>query len=406
MKVCVSGLTGCRNRGVEALLRVVLDEFNALDGLERIFVITKTPDYDGNLIQGERYTYLMDPFRSVKGVTLEKAKLNSNFARSIVDEDYRLCSSAFNESDYLVVSGGDVFSSDYKDMHRHINLIRLAKSRGCTVILFGHSVGLFNDSDRRIFTKALRYIDYVFCRETASLRYMHEAFPDYKDVKLTADVAFLLKASDETAFPLAFIQEKFTPERYCCLVLSQGVTGFGEGYDDDAHFNSCASLISGLLRDLDKEISLVLIPHVQEVAFSNDDSILIDKISREFLKESRVIPLSAKLTAGEYKSIISKSEFVISERMHAAIAGLSQHVPVFTIGYSIKYEGIMQDCYGDVYTSVVTTTGDFVSAYQSVYGKIKCFIKSVEDLRVILRERVPAIKARARENFSLFRDFS
>jgi polysaccharide pyruvyl transferase WcaK-like protein len=92
--------------------------------------------------------------------------------------------------------------------------------------------------------------------------------------------------------------------------------------------------------------SVILIPHVllPEGALRQESDARTTVIEAHELvaTKSRVVPVVGKYTAEELKGIIGRCDILISFKMHAAIAGISQCIPTMVVGNHPKFRGIMQ----------------------------------------------------------------
>jgi polysaccharide pyruvyl transferase WcaK-like protein len=101
--------------------------------------------------------------------------------------------------------------------------------------------------------------------------------------------------------------------------------------------NAFRALVDYILAETDLNIALV--PHVVQPVDNDYDAL------REFdiRGNERIALVSDKLSAAQYKHIISKAKFCISARTHAAIAAYSSGVPTLAVAYSVKAHGIAKE---------------------------------------------------------------
>lgn len=88
-------------------------------------------------------------------------------------------------------------------------------------------------------------------------------------------------------------------------------------------------------------MNIALIPHV--VMPMDNDYELLNELYKSIDKKDRICLISDKLSASEYKYVISKCRLGIFSRTHATIAGYSSCVPILALGYSVKAKGIALD---------------------------------------------------------------
>jgi colanic acid/amylovoran biosynthesis protein len=148
---------------------------------------------------------------------------------------------------------------------------------------------------------------------------------------VTADTGFLLEPNCDYADNCDWLADS----NVVAVSISESISKW-TNTDYEKHFDNWKAVIRHMINEWG--VKVAVIPHVQET-FS-DDRLLSTRIARELRFDGRLRVFSEDLTAAEYKGIISKCQFVVAERMHAAIAGFSSGVCTVPIGYSIKAEGI------------------------------------------------------------------
>ena len=147
---------------------------------------------------------------------------------------------------------------------------------------------------------------------------------------------------------------------------------------------------------------MILIPHVQEISPLNDDRVLATEIQRRLGYDDGVRLAGGNFSAEEFKAIISRCDFLVAERMHAAIAGLSTGVPTMVVGYSIKAKGILSDLLGPELTEscALIPLEDFLKP-GAVAARAKEAWANRDTLSARLRESLPAARERAANAFSI-----
>jgi colanic acid/amylovoran biosynthesis protein len=347
VKYVITGITGTRNRGVEALLTTTVEQIEARDPEAKFTVFTADPDYDARRLAQGGVVFLDDSLPlfspSLKGIKrqlkLRVLPTRHAWARLL---------NALHGSDVVVASGGDMFASDYgpESLGQNLGVLREATKLSRPVVFLGHSIGPFKtDADLAAFREVARHAALITLRESLSYEYVrqHGDLPDSKVVR-TADAAFLLRpsANGDTLFrSLAF---DVSPPVVACAV-SQGMSRYA-GMDADRHRRAWIALIEHLTCRL--EAQALLVPHVQERSTRNDDLILATEILRHLspAASARTRVAGGDFTAAEYKALITRCELVVAERMHAAIAGLSSGRATLVVGYSVKSKGILLDMLG------------------------------------------------------------
>jgi colanic acid/amylovoran biosynthesis protein len=241
----------------------------------------------------------------------------------------------FEKPDLMIISGGDLLSSDYgtQSLKHFLEPVRWAKHNRVPCVLIGQSIGKFKCAeDLALWRKAAKDVDLITLREPLSLSYIRNELDDQSSrIIETADCAFLLHANPD----VACCHPPKTDRCTVAISISNSISSYTSSSSFD-HLEAWVEIIRMMLEEW--HVNVAIIPHVQE-SYS-DDCIPATCVYRQLNYDSRVRVYAEDLTASEYKGIISGCEMVIAERMHAAIAGFSLGICTVPIGYSIKAKGI------------------------------------------------------------------
>jgi colanic acid/amylovoran biosynthesis protein len=307
-------------------------------------------------------------------------------------------------ADIVVASGGDVFSSDYGEafLKRCIGPLRMAQRFGVKTAFLGQSIGPFRTSaEARVWTDVASRAELVTLRESESYSYVVnelELPPDR--VFLTADPAFLLPQSDlrrTEALMRGIRLPRDIP--FICIAPSQGISAFA-GIDADAHREALIRIIQ-FLHD-QTEANILIIPHVSDCRPKNDDRVLVEELLKRLDYPSFVYAALGEMSSSDFKSLISRSDLVIGERMHACIAGLSSKVCTVAIGYSVKAKGILKDVLGERENGLRTVFSvEEVMSSEGIGSRLLDVWKLRDSVRALLKDVMPSICDRARDNYRL-----
>ena len=402
MQLAVTGITGLRNRGVDALVR------STVAGLEderpdtRIAVFTNSPDYDRAALVDPRVEFRKAGFGGIREARRAARLPGYDRLAALVRPKFRDTARALRTSDVVIASGGDVFSSDYGDMVRHLRPLRMAQAAGIPVVFLAHSIGVFRSkAEARDWLEVARKARLITVRESASYEYVTTVLGlPAERVALTADVAFLLPPTGQAAVErmLATIDvEPATPMIAVCP--SNGISRFA-AQDAEAHQRAWAALFDRLLEVT--PATIVMVPHVQEVKQAHDDRQICERLLDRFRHSSRVRMIAGDYNASDFKGLIARADLVIAERMHAAIAGLSSGRATIVIAYSIKGHGIMRDLFGPRVQDQghVIPVDAFIDRASDIGGLIKAQWQQREATQARLTRVLPQMMDRARENFA------
>lgn len=146
---------------------------------------------------------------------------------------------------------------------------------------------------------------------------------------LTADAAFLLEPADGRTNKYARRAIGFNASPHSL----HGAATFKEAVE---HFSA---ELATVLRE-NKDLDIVLIPH--DFRGPESDSVMLAAIAKK-LNSNRVhLAHYGQRPAREIKQLVRRLDFVITGRMHLAIACLGSGVPVLSVAYQDKSEGLLK----------------------------------------------------------------
>jgi colanic acid/amylovoran biosynthesis protein len=398
-------MSGFKNKGNEATTKAIINGIVELQRNTRFTILTEDPAYDAFCTFGdERVSFLKNRFNEANFGKLPF--VGSCWYYRLIDRlrvssiTTRRCMEAFRRSD-AVLSTDDVFSSTYGQLLIHLNQLKTAACFGKPTVLVGHSIGPFeNECEYKAFARTMGHVQLVTARESISLRYLEGMRLKNTRIELTADPAFCLEPDTEKIEKI-FAAYKIPREKPLVgLAPSQGITSYSRtSYEN--HFHALQQLILFLTQRLDCHV--ILIPHAQASNAMYDDRIICESLYREMSFPQDVTVMSLTHSAEEIRAMAGRLVLMIADRMHAAIAGLSQNVPTFVIGYSIKAEGILGDIFGfDMlkdYLFPVTKIDD-----AKLNERVKNLFDRRKEVETILSKIMPRIKEKAKRNFALIMD--
>jgi len=295
--------------------------------------------------------------------------------------------------------GGDHYSLDYGRPVAHMAMDRYLQSLGLPVVVWGASVGPFEAAPAfatRMFDH-LRTLSAVLVRESDSYNYLR-ANGVSENVHLVADPAFVMKPVEPPPEKIGFAM----PEGAIGINLSPMVAFFrGQHYADvdlKEWLGFCVELVKSVAA---LKRPILLIPHVSSTDPGNDDFSLLHSLCKTV---SGKVPVPVQvlpdgLNAAELKWIISRCAVFAGARTHSTIAALSSHVPVFSIGYSVKAKGINRDIFGHldhcIHVSRLTT--------KIFTDGLRTLLANESALRAHLQSRIPELQARALRSGTILR---
>lgn len=398
MRILLTGVTGLRNRGVEALVDTIIHQLEARIPQASFTVATADTDYDDWILGSRKNVQVIsDAAKPVEGLATSnwrwKVQLAAAGAYKKVAPDYVRLMGAITGTDVVLVTGGDIFSSEYgtNSLLRHLEVMRIALDERKRVHIVAQSIGPFKkEEETRAFVGIAERCHLITVRENITYNYLTQdlGLPKNKVVRV-ADPAFLLTTpTSEERDKLARSLQPQGDGPIVAVAPSGGISKFlasnREQHED--------AWVQQLQKLLDLGLRVIVIPHVQNIRMYNNDTALATGLVRRLGFDPRISVAAEDWSAGEYKAIISKCDMVIAERMHAAIAGLSSGVCTIAVQYSIKSAGIMNDMLGDDNEGCLLPFEQFVDP--EVGGRV---IENVWNNRESISKRLQAALPRVKE---------
>lgn len=402
MKIAITNHTGGRNRGCEALVRTLTDGFAGHYPTARFSLHSQDPLYDRWRF-GERLTPLwsyptMTPNHSrwlaANRLGYATAGLAERALPTLRGIGAR-CRADLRGADAVVASGGDIFTSDYHNLRKHLAYPLMAGQQ--PVYLCGQTIGPFTPTDRDYFLRIAERINLITVREPESLAYLRSLDVQTR-VEQTADVAFTLKTWPK-ATTRAWLKQRYGLDTSCptvALSVSQGIIRYS-GLNAEHYYAQFAGLCNALL-DAGKQV--LLVPHVMERMPGNNDVIACEAVAERVRTWGKVRILAGEPGAVAMKSAIGTCQALIGTRTHATIASMSQKVPTVSVAYSRKAYGIMRDVYGGALADRLIVPAEALSI-EAMLAALDTALAHPIDTR-----RLADVTARAEGNFSLLESLS
>lgn len=396
MKALITGVTGFRNRGVEALVKTTVEQLLARNSQLKIDILTETPDYDRMRLPQENVNLFN--IKSYRQGWLQKLRAKSSKFNKSLAPEYPL----FKSVSVVIASGGDLFTSDYPGaVAYHVRPLNLALHAGVPVVFLGQSIAFKTNEEAQTWLRVARRSKLITVREGVSHKYLTKDLGLSTDlVKHTADSAFLLEPAPSE--DIANLLQSYGITKNLPLVAiapSQGISRYSS-LSEKQHLDTWYQVIKMILEEFQAQV--LIIPHSQNLSSTNDDRVIATNIYRNFSFDPRIHLVGADHSASEFKGLISACDLLIAERMHAAIAGISSSVCTVVVGYSVKAEGIMTDVLDSelVHNSLLISIQQFLDA-NLTFSKLRNAWNLRNEVSSQLKEVLPRVKKDAASNFDL-----
>lgn len=407
--IVITGITGCRNRGVEALLRTTLEGLSCVRPHTPLTVWTDTPDFDSSVCGREGIAWV-DQRSVVREVALKHSAWLGRTLMCLprVAKGYKRLRLSIRSAGLVISSGGDIFGKDYGvySMRKYIEPLQWAKAAGVPYVFLAQSIGPFSDPERRnLWLSVGRYASLITVRERVTYQYLtQELGLPIDKVQLTADPAFLLPSRGEVGLRLRTAYAPPGDGPLLAVSVSQGIAKYA-ALNIDGHSQAWLIVLRALRQRFNAKI--ILIPHVQELRYDNDDRIMCTQLWRDLGYPEWLRVAGGAHTASEYKSLLSECDAVLAERMHAAIGALSSCVPTLVVGYSPKGIGIISDLFGEgvLRDATLLPVDRFHSDPLALFRSFEALWAQRYVLRHKLDQQIPRMCELANSNFSRLGEF-
>lgn len=388
MNTVLYGHTGSNNRGCEAIVRSTCQLLKN-EGI-RSSIASYSPQDDirlglnnlGKLIAYRGYTKKDMGARVINGVMKKVFHYEYPYENFIQRDVFQ----AAHNAGSAIVIGGDTYCYGRTACVPSYNLLRFSEKNKIKTILWSCSIGEENIDQEKIVY--LKKYDMIFPRECVTYKNMLNVGIPKEKLFQMSDSAFILNS-----------REIELPEGFENILAYNPSYTLGYKKNQEQIFEARVTLLKYLLQNTDMKIALI--PHVYSA--NQGDALCCQKIAKRLGCPERVFVFDKDYSCEEIKFIISKCRFLVAERTHASIAGYSQLIPTFVIGYSVKSIGIARDIFG-------TDTG-FVMSYKNVVSNddfvlpIMDFISREEEVYQQLKRVIPEYKQKAVTAAGILSDF-
>lgn len=368
--------------GDDAMMTVCIETLRA-KGFSRITVI----DLDRNCPY--KFSQLPDDHFDMSGYSWEwKPPQEYGFQKKL------------EEFDYFFVTGADVLDGHYNERtaSRYLMLANLAERTGLTTTILGFS---YNEHPAGSSLRALKNLgkDARLCaRDPVSFRRLSHHLS--RPLVQTADLAFLLKPARPTDKSITdFIENAKSNDSPIYGINAISTSKFFTNRNEDAERTFHDFYITLITRILDEQpdAKIVFIAHDYRPDGIGEKPVLAslrDRLPAQH--QGRTLLPDAEYTAAEIKWIAGQLDFVVSSRMHLAIAALGQGTPAFCFEYQGKFEGLFE-LFG--LPQLLSSMETALSQPESVIKKIIECLENRTEIRTEINKNILKVKKLSEKNF-------
>jgi len=292
--------------------------------------------------------------------------------------------------------GTDMLDGNYADWYT-LGLLKLthqAAFSGLNVRVVGFSLNEIQDPKSITALNNLPKNVKLYVRDPVSLKRAQSVLTKQKLV-LTADMAFRLNPVVENDSVKEYMKRILSYKENAFTIIGININPqlFLKTKDLENLIISFTDAISKTFNYLNSNVAFVLIPH--DFRKTNNDLLLLqniyDKLSEKI--KNQTILIKHKVLASEIKYIIAYTDFVLTARMHVAIAALGQKIPIACVVYQGKFEGLCK--HFDIKNNTIEPSEAIIP--DKLFQLIKTLINSKETTKKLLEinfEKVQSLSLR------------
>ncbi len=300
--VVISGYYGFHNSGDDSILKAMVDSLRKARPNIRITVFSNDPE-ETKMIYGVDAVHRFDIFRMIK--TLRKTG--------------------------LLISGGGSLIQDVtsdKSLHYYLAVIWLGKKLGAKVMLYANGIGpICREKNYKPISRVLNRVDLITLREPSSLEELHKFGVTEPNIQVTADPAFTLTASHESAAASLLKQAGIPKGRpYCVISLRPW-------REANRSLEKAVAEAADYIRTR-YNIEVLFVPMQESKDFP------IAERTAALMKYPGGI-LRGKHSSVDLMSLVGGAEFVIGMRLHILIYAARMGTPVIGLTYDPKVDATM-----------------------------------------------------------------
>lgn len=313
--------TGTHNRGAELMTIAVCQQLRKSNANVRIVV----PPRFGNAIERAEYKLLVnDEFPSRNPYDRIWARVATHRSREILG----IVKSA--EIDTVLDASGFAYSDQWGPNAAKALLKKMNRSyrKNQQLILLPQALGPFENAEVKSACEQLfERSSIVFARDSSSYRYASQICPESK-LKLAPDFTLSLKPA---GLPSTFSTNQPGKNERVLIVPNLRMTDKLGSSGKQEYLDTLTQLVQ-IVKDTQHAPAILL--------HDKDED---RKLLPELFEKTGELPVLEHPNPLVLKAILGQARLVIASRFHALASSLSQAVPSFALGWSHKYELLLND---------------------------------------------------------------
>lgn len=301
--ILVSGYYGFDNSGDDAILKAIVKDVRSLDNKLNIVVLSNNPQKTNDM-------YDVDAVNRFKTLEVLRAITNTS----------------------LLISGGGSLLQDVtstRSLLYYLAVMATAKFFRKPVMVYANGIGPINGKLNRSLSKfILDKVDLISLRDDDSKEYISQMKVNNKNIVVTADPVFTLKASDDEHIENIFLNEGIpNNKRFIGISIRKWKTA-----------NNLVEVVSKTIDYIIEkyQVDVILIP----MHYPEDLEISLEVMDN--VKSTNCHVLREKYNVEEIMGVIHRLDLIVAMRLHSLIYAAGQEVPMVGLVYDPKVEGILK----------------------------------------------------------------
>ncbi len=358
-EVAIVGGSIWGNRGAEAMLVTTIAQIRKV-GPDTVFnVYTIYPERDPLLVSNENIRFLSGKPLAFGLIYFPLAVLHKLLSLLGVKLPLPESLARMKASCCLLDMGGITFS-DGRTLQLLYNVFSIwpAMLLDVPVVKLSQAMGPFEQPVNRILARHfLPKCDRVFARGEITAEHLRTLNLHREKFERAADIAFLFQPEDslseENEYKLSELTVKLDERRdddagILSIIPSSLVFNRSAGEAGDY----AAKLLAIIAAACREESHVVVLPNASRASSSkvmNNDLVVIvalrDRAARDLPPEimKKLLWVDFDINARGVRSLVGKTDALVTSRFHGMVAGLSLCVPTMVIGWSHKYRETLAD---------------------------------------------------------------
>lgn len=302
--IVLSGYYGFDNFGDELVLATLVSSFIKAKPDINILILTKQPEATKRLL-----------------------RVNSQSRYDIWG-----IISALNNSRMYICGGGTLLTdvTSTRSLLYYITIIKMARRQNIKVMLLSNGIGPFlKERNKKRVLSALKYIDLITLRDSASMKFLNEYNAD-KNAVATADVSFLYTPQilgNQKLYKQNLLKQYGISGKYFVVSLREWKRN---APDFESIIARCCDYVSEKYK---------LIPVF--IPLQPEKDLLISKITASKMKQHSIIISKDVKSFSVITNLISGSEFSLGMRLHNIIYAVTCGIPVIGLSYDDKVKNFI-----------------------------------------------------------------